>query len=167
MLIGIRPDTIHEVAYQGATFRLGLVDRATWMRLKNRSLVAYEEALRRGIVRVRAEGRDPGERIGPEPAPGERDTRPSMADLAALVDLEHKAQRHAIELDALKHSLRGHEGFVYQREDGTTAPVPFVTSGGLVSDETIAWYSVAPELLGHLFAEMHRLHELQPHEKKA
>jgi hypothetical protein len=162
--IGVDPDDTQEVLAGGARFTIGVVEQGVWLRLAHESTLAREKAQRRAIRRLNEEGIDPEEAV-----PGRTDGL-RRVDLATFGDPEFQGRQHALNVEACKYAVRGHEGF--GRRNGQ--PVPFHTTTAkhdgaalqVMADDSLRHYAANPPIVQAIWLAVMRMQVLGPEEKK-
>lgn len=144
-LIGIDPDATVGVALRGATFTVGVLDAGTWERMNHRYGAVYRDAQRRAIAKV-----------GPE------NENEMAVPMEMAMDIQFREDSFHVWEAVSKLCIRGHRGLLKKDR----SPVPYVAKDGVVSPETMKWYSLLPGLLEQVWYACRKLHTLEESEKK-
>lgn len=166
-LVGIDPDHTEEVAYGPAVVVVGPTSAGAWERIRLGTLLATQDAHRRAIRKLAAEGLEPEAVVR---------TNPNGSVLTALdaelrLDPLLSAQIRDAMLEAARFSVRGHTGFAFA--DGTPRPFSVTRekirgrSIDVVGDETMRFYEANPQLVDLIWRRLVVLNTFGEPEKKA
>lgn len=164
--VGIDPDDTLDVPYGGGTFTLGVLPVALWDRLRSRSMVNYQNTIRRVTAAIHARGDDPTFEVS------SRNGKPlTLLDQEFLTDPVYTRDQFLLHLEAVKYGLRGHKNF--KNKVGKEFPFEVVSSKldgyevSCLSEKTLRVYLANSELLQVLWFGMRQLHDLSDSAKKA
>lgn len=148
---------------KNATFTVGVLPLGLWDVISTQNFVAFEEAKRRAIAKLAAEGLDP-EAI-------EEGWTATMADRLAANDEQSMRSLQFRRLEAVRYGLKMHSGF--KTRNGKVVPfeTEYITVDGqsvkVVAESTLKFYRVNPKLVTNLYLSLMKVNTLSDLGKKA
>lgn len=161
------PDDLVEVAWNGALFKLGVIDHGRWVRISTEMRELWITSLRETIRRLSAAGANPDEVVHTT----ENGKELTRAHFDALSNPEYIAGTARVMLEGARYGVREFTGWL--KRDGK--PVPCVhrvskedgIERQVLAEEAMRHLRVNPKLVEELWKSLHQLQEVGASEKKA